>query len=233
MTNKKILALGATGPSGIVLLRELLHRGHSTIAYVRNPAKIPAELLQNPLLEVVHGQMDDEEKLDSVVCRTSIVLSILAPVATSTPDPAQFQSYFTNLIASMKRHGVKRLVTLNTLSSPDPDDKFSWTASISVFFVRNLINAAYRTVRGIVDVVKKEGQDLDWTIYRVPILSGDASAESWNKDRQSGETYAGPIGGKGWKIFLPRALLASWLVDCAEGKHTEWIKKMPAISLRG
>jgi putative NADH-flavin reductase len=52
MTGPKILVLGATGPSGICLLRELLYRNHQTVAYVRNPTKIPADLAANPLLEV-------------------------------------------------------------------------------------------------------------------------------------------------------------------------------------
>lgn len=52
MPGEKILVFGGSGPAGICLLRELLFRNHPTIAYVRNPSKIPAELSANPLLEV-------------------------------------------------------------------------------------------------------------------------------------------------------------------------------------
>lgn len=52
MGGSHILVLGGTGPAGICLLRELLHRGHPTIAYTRNPAKIPDDLSSNPLLQV-------------------------------------------------------------------------------------------------------------------------------------------------------------------------------------
>jgi len=48
----RVLVLGATGPAGINLLRELLFRQHPTVAYVRNPSKIPEDLKANPLLEV-------------------------------------------------------------------------------------------------------------------------------------------------------------------------------------
>jgi putative NADH-flavin reductase len=48
----KVLVLGATGPSGICVLRELLHREHATVAYVRDASKIPEELKKNMLLEV-------------------------------------------------------------------------------------------------------------------------------------------------------------------------------------
>ena len=52
MAGSKILVLGGTGPAGIVLLRELLFRGHATVAYVRNREKIPEDLAENELLEV-------------------------------------------------------------------------------------------------------------------------------------------------------------------------------------
>jgi putative NADH-flavin reductase len=53
MAGDKILVLGATGPAGICLLRELLHRRHAIIAYVRNASKIPQDLASNTLLEVL------------------------------------------------------------------------------------------------------------------------------------------------------------------------------------
>ena len=52
MAGDTVLVLGATGPSGICVVRELLHRNHRTIAYVRSPEKIPDDLKSNPLLEV-------------------------------------------------------------------------------------------------------------------------------------------------------------------------------------
>lgn len=51
-SNNTILVLGATGPAGICFLRELLHRGHKSIAYARNLTKLPPELVQNASLEV-------------------------------------------------------------------------------------------------------------------------------------------------------------------------------------
>jgi putative NADH-flavin reductase len=52
MAGSKVLVLGATGPAGICLLRECLYRNHETVAFVRNPSKIPADLVSNPLLTV-------------------------------------------------------------------------------------------------------------------------------------------------------------------------------------
>lgn len=52
MAGDKILIFGATGPAGISLLRELVHRKIPALAYCRNPSKIPEDLTSNSLLEV-------------------------------------------------------------------------------------------------------------------------------------------------------------------------------------
>jgi putative NADH-flavin reductase len=54
MAGDKILVFGGTGPAGICLLRELIHRNHDVVVYARNPSKIPADLASNPKLEVFH-----------------------------------------------------------------------------------------------------------------------------------------------------------------------------------
>lgn len=55
MPGTNVLVLGGTGPAGICLLRELLHRKHATVAYARNTSKIPSELSNDPNLEVSLG----------------------------------------------------------------------------------------------------------------------------------------------------------------------------------
>lgn len=52
MAREKILVLGATGPAGICLLRELIYRKHATVVFARTPSKIPSDLATSPLIEV-------------------------------------------------------------------------------------------------------------------------------------------------------------------------------------
>jgi uncharacterized protein YbjT (DUF2867 family) len=52
MSNSTVLVLGGTGPAGICLLRELLHRKHKVVVFARSPSKIPEDLASNTLLEV-------------------------------------------------------------------------------------------------------------------------------------------------------------------------------------
>lgn len=52
MPTSTVLVLGGTGPAGICLLRELLHRRHKVVVFARSPQKVPQDLASNPLLEV-------------------------------------------------------------------------------------------------------------------------------------------------------------------------------------
>lgn len=52
MPGTSVLVLGGTGPAGICLIRELLHRGISTTVYARNPSKLPKEIASSRLIDV-------------------------------------------------------------------------------------------------------------------------------------------------------------------------------------
>lgn len=52
MAGDYILVLGATGPSGICLIRELVHRRIKAIAYARTPSKLPEDVADSPFIEV-------------------------------------------------------------------------------------------------------------------------------------------------------------------------------------
>lgn len=52
MAGSKILVFGATGPSGINVLRELIHRKQDAVLYARTPSKIPADITESRYIEV-------------------------------------------------------------------------------------------------------------------------------------------------------------------------------------
>ncbi|KAI3550020.1 hypothetical protein CABS01_10464 [Colletotrichum abscissum] len=112
MTGIKILVLGATGPAGLLLLRELLHRQHGTIAYVRNASKIPADLASSPLLQRRREDNVLEHLLSSFPPHAqNDVKRILAMGTLSiTEDSSSFtrllQAILTRIIASTAYNAV-------------------------------------------------------------------------------------------------------------------------------
>lgn len=52
MTGTSVLVLGGTGPAGICLVRELLHRKIQITVFARNPSKLPEDVASSAIIEV-------------------------------------------------------------------------------------------------------------------------------------------------------------------------------------
>ncbi|KAK1836104.1 hypothetical protein QBC39DRAFT_378225 [Podospora conica] len=231
---KKILVLGGTGPAGILLIRELLHRNHPTLILARTPSKIPASLLSNPLLTTIAAPLTDLAALSTAVSQSHAVLSLLGPSVQSPPaDPTVFADFYRHLLAAMRAHGVRRILAMGTVSISDPMDSWSVLRAGMVGAVRMVAGGAYRSILGIGGVFSGEeavAEGVDWTVFRIGGIFGEEGEEAWRADREDGETYAGPVGGEGWTWWQKRAALGRWLVDQIEGGGEEWVGKMPAVS---
>ncbi|KAK3317389.1 hypothetical protein B0T19DRAFT_290933 [Cercophora scortea] len=230
-TKPRVLVLGATGPAGICVLRELVHREFTAIAYVRNRSKIPADLLSNPLLEVVEGQLDTPTPLSAAVARSNAIISLLGPQLGNTPSPSPFPSFYASLCDLMRQHGVKRLFVCCTPSYVDEkEDSSSFVRWLMVQGIKLISKPSYEAMVGIGEVFTKsdKAQGVDWTVFRVAMIPGGSDAESWRKDREVGGVYVGPVG-KEWTTSIRRARLARWLVDCVESGAPELVGKTPCV----
>lgn len=174
--------------------------------------------------------MDDANKLDLAVAKCNIVLSLLGPNTLRLPEPSPYPGYYATLFPLMRKHSVKRILAMSTLSVYDPKDGTSLLRWFLVLFVRLFAGSAYRTVTGIARVFEEEAQGLDWTVYRIAVIPGGHDEESWKKDREDGPVHAGYVADPGWQIYTRRGALARWLVDCAENGFEQWYGKLPAIS---
>ncbi|KAK0643859.1 hypothetical protein B0T16DRAFT_392320 [Cercophora newfieldiana] len=234
MAKGKILVFGGTGPAGICLLRELLFREHETIAFARNPSKIPSELAQNPLLEIIQGEISDIDALSTAISRSTAIISLLGPNTFSGFKPALYPDFYRSIFPLMRTHGVRRIFAMGTLSIPDPKDAFSLARLALVGLVRVVAGAAYRSIIGVGEVFAKEaGEDVDWTVFRIAGIPGGSDEASWKADREDGEVFEGYAGEKGWTLSQRRGALARWLVDAVEDGKEKWIGKMPLVSRYG
>ncbi|MEU4877594.1 NmrA/HSCARG family protein [Streptomyces sp. NPDC021608] len=71
-----ILVLGGTGRQGGAVARELLRRGHTVHALVRDPAKAEAQALREAGAVLVRGDMDDEASLTAAMAGVHGVFSV-------------------------------------------------------------------------------------------------------------------------------------------------------------
>lgn len=160
----KIAVLGATGRTGRPLVEELVRRGHTVVALVRDPARL-GDLTQR--VEVVTGDSRTPADLDRLVGGVDAVVSALGPTAK---EPSLHTDTAKALVTSMGRAGVRRFVGVSGAGIDVPGDEKSLSA--------RLISKAIQTLGG--DVVKDKpaeydvyaASDLDWTLVRPPRLVG-------------------------------------------------------------
>jgi len=214
----RIVILGGTGPTGILLIEEALSAKHTIVVYARSPQKLPAHLSKHPDVTIVKGELQDSNALTTALAGAHAVLSALGP-SFGNPSGTPIAHGYAAVLEAMRSTGVKRLIALGTASIKDEHDKWSVVYSALVAAVALGANSAYKDIVAVGEVIRA-CDDIDWTIVRVPVL----------KDDKNREVRAGYIGdGKaGRGCTLARLGFAVFVLQ--ELEKGEWIKRAPLIT---
>lgn len=218
MSQKHILVLGATGPSGVAFCVAALQDGHKLTLYVRNPSKMPASVSSNKSVEVIEGTFDDEEKLASAAtCGANTFVTFAGPVVSNKGTPVT--DCYTKLFPLLIKNDFQRALVLSTPSYVTSEDKgaFKWTAVVAL--IKVIGGSAFREVTGIGKLTASQPTGkLKWTLFRVPFLTnGNAGAVK--------ASYTG-TGQDG--LTLSRKSMAAWVLN--EMTEDKWVGKAPLLS---
>jgi putative NADH-flavin reductase len=104
----KLLIIGATGGTGQLLVQKALAQGHDATVLVRDPSKLRS---RQERLRVLVGDILDPVSVDSAVAGQDAVLSSLGTRKWFRPTTL-FSEGTKNLLRSMDRHGVRRLICI-------------------------------------------------------------------------------------------------------------------------
>lgn len=179
--------------------------------------------------------MDDLESLSTAMAKSRLVISLLGPSITAwNTNRTLFADFYkSSVFPLMREHGVRRIFAMGTISIYQPEDHWTLMRSATVSAIRIFANGAYQNILNIADAFEQSADRLDWTVFRIAAIPGSDDEESWRRDREDGEVFAGWVGESGWTIAQTRGSLARWLVDAAENGAEEWMGKMPAVCKRG
>ncbi|KAF4464687.1 hypothetical protein FALBO_8485 [Fusarium albosuccineum] len=179
MAGGKILVFGATGPAGISLLRELVHRGLPALAYCRNPSKLPEDLTSNVLVEVVKGDMTQREAMSTAIAKSRAVISLLGPSSTRQPKNTEFADHYRTIVPLMKEHGVHRILALGTTAMYRPDDESSISRAVMSTLIRIAASGAHHNILAIQEYFENlNDASIEWTVFRVGNLSGTSDVST-------------------------------------------------------
>ncbi len=209
---KKIALFGGTGQTGKEFLKLAIPEGYSIKMLVRSLEKAQQYA---PHVELIQGDVLNKADVEKTVKGTDVVVSLFGHVKGS---PRWLQTNGTqNIIESMKKHSVERIISLSGGGLPFPEkDKPKLPdhliRGIMKLFVPKVLEDAVKHA----EVLEESG--LKWTIVRGPRLTNDAA---------KGEYRVGWVGvNAGTKVT--RADLSDFILK--EVKSEAFNYQMPFVT---
>src|SRR5216684_3385699 len=107
-SSMKLLVLGATGGTGLEIVRQAIEHGHSVTAFVRRPERLKPF---RDRITVKEGNLLDSAELAPVIKGHDAVLSGFGPrLPVSKADANLLRQFGGALTSAMPQAGVKRVV---------------------------------------------------------------------------------------------------------------------------
>jgi putative NADH-flavin reductase len=157
-----LVVLGATGATGLEIVRQAIGRGHSVTAFVRSPERLAA--LENQIT-TQKGDLLDSEQLAQVIEGHDAVISAFGPrLPLSKGDAHLLQQFARALTSAMEQTAARRVVV----------------ESVAFLFKDSIMPPAYLLGRLLFPTIVAdsaamedvfERSTLEWTMVRPPELT--------------------------------------------------------------
>jgi putative NADH-flavin reductase len=207
----KIVVFGASGGVGLQVVRQALAAGHCVTAFVRSPEKFE---FKHPDLTVLKGDAMDAVAVEHAIAGQEAVISALGP--TRPPVPHMMETSAKNIVAGMKKHGVRRLVSTTGAGVRQPEDQPKLIDYLIAFLLNLLAKEVVLDSAENVKVI--QASDLDWTVVRYPRLT----------DGEHTRAYQVGFVSKESGTQLSRADGADFVLK--ELTEKRWVKQSPLVS---
>ena len=151
-----IAVFGATGKTGLEILKQSLAKGDVVTAFVRDPLKLEVE---HENLKVVKGDIFEAASVGQAIQgQDAVVCALGSSELKKTTVRAEGTK---SIIQGMKDNKVKRLIIISAMGVGESWDTLS---GINKFFFATLLKSSREDHEAQEAAVKESG--LDWTIIR-------------------------------------------------------------------
>lgn len=198
MATSHILVLGASGNCGIAFIDQVIAMGKPEpflTLYVRpgNRTKMPSTVNQHSNFRTIEGDLTDHAAMvrslsasgspppsvTTVVSFLGTDMSLQYLITRQTPTPIA-DALQSVVLPTMKQVGVKRIFVLTTINGfryPKEVQNTGMMLRCMMYFPKIMAPQAEAEMRGVATkVLRAAGTDLEleWTLYRVPMLNDEA-----------------------------------------------------------
>lgn len=207
----KIAVLGATGPTGRIIVRQALARGYDVTALVRSPDK--ATELRGA--RCIIGDARDEAALRQAVAGCDAVISALGTPASPFREVTLLSSATRALVAAMKAERVRRLVCITGMGAGDSVGHGG--ALFDHLIYPLLLRKVYADKNRQEALVRDSG--LDWVLVRPAVLNDQPGRGSHRTLMDLADFHGGTIS---------RADVATFALDQASA--TTYLGRAPLVT---
>jgi uncharacterized protein YbjT (DUF2867 family) len=207
----RILILGATGPTGRLIVNRALEQEYDVTALVR----LPEKLTDIKGVKLVVGDARDETTLREALKGREAVISALGTPASPFREVTFLSTATRALVSAMKAEHVTRLIAITGIGAGDSRGHggFLFDRLIFPLLLRNVYADKSRQEA----IVRNSG--LDWVLVRPAILNNKAGSKSVRALTDLRDFHGGTIS---------RADVASFVLD--QTRADTWLRRSPLIT---
>ena len=232
---KTVLVLGATGNTGLPLVKQLLTRGYNVWVIVRSLDRFSQELLKNPKLRVINENLLDlsHVQLLEIVKDCGSIVSCLGHTMSlrgifGEPRALVLEAVKRVCIA-IKDTDIKvkkKFLLMNTVGNRNPGENVTRSEKFTLYFLRRLIPPHYDNEAAAAylrDEISSENDFVEWVVIRPDSLIND--------EISTYEVVSTPPRTIFNGLKTTRSNVAHFMCECIEKPSTwnRWKGKMPVI----
>lgn len=208
-----VFLFGATGPTGQIVLKNLLKEEHQVTILVRDPGKVQQK---HKLLTIVKGDVFATKTYVGQMKGQDIVISILGNGSNNKPTTI-YSEGGQSILTAMHKAGIKKLITI-TSGGVQKDDPVIQKSFFYKYFGLWYLRHIYADMEKWEQILEKN-KDIDWVCVRPTYLRNGKLTKKYRVNT----TYSPE---KGWKIS--RADLAEFITKQVDSD--EFIHQKPVVA---
>lgn len=158
----QVTVFGANGKVGQLVVRGLLDRGHSVVAFVHEKNSLPT----HSKLGIQKGDIHSSDDIAKAIERSEAVVSVLS--SWQAPGKDVLSAAMQRLIPAMRAQNISRVISLTGAIAFDSKDRVGILDNVQHALLNAVSPKVLRDAEDHLRLLRDSG--LKWTVVRSPLM---------------------------------------------------------------